>query len=118
QLKDETVSITEIHDNDRARLVAQCDIADGVGRIVNQYFNGELSVFEPVLEVADNGNLDKGLSHTFRITTDQFASGDNTLINHKTYYYTVIAYAYNASESNFDPYNPVDGQNQPYKAGR
>jgi len=118
QFKDETVSITEIHDNDRARLVAQCDISNGVGKIVNQYFNGELSVFEPVLEVTDNGNLDRGLNHTFRITTDQFASGDNTLINHKTYYYTVIAYAYNASESNFDPYDPVDGRNQPYKAGR
>lgn len=118
QLRDETVSITEIHNNDKARLVAQCDISNGVGKIVNQYFNGELSVFEPVLEVTDNGNLDKGLSHTFRITTDQFASGNSTLINHKTYYYTVIAYSYNASESNFDPYDPVDGQNQPYKAGR
>jgi hypothetical protein len=118
QLKDETVSITDIHDNDKARLVAQCDIADGIGKIVNQYFNGELAVYEPVLEVSDNGNLDKGLSHTFRITTDLFAAGDNKLINHKTYYYTVIAYGYCSAESNFDPYDPEDGQNQPYKAGR
>jgi hypothetical protein len=62
---------------------------------------------------------DAGISHSFEITEDQFATGNRRLINHKKYYYTVLAYAHN----NYKTYNPsdpnaLDGQQKPYKAGR
>src|SRR5207244_2429584 len=117
QLKDNSVSITEIRNPDKARLVAQCDVKDSISKIVNQSLDASLNAFIPELEV-DGAN--KGLQHTFRVTTDFFATGTSTsLVNHRTYYYTVIAYAYNASEAVFDPYDPgKDGHSTPYLAGR
>ena len=62
---------------------------------------------------------DNGISHSFKVTQDQFATGNKTLVNHKTYYFMALAYAYNAAEINADPYNPEgSGQNVPYKQGR
>lgn len=113
QLKDASVAPTDLSDPDRARLVFQCDIQNGVAQIVNQYFQPDLNAFLPVEEV--NGE-DKGLRHTFRLTTDAFATGNTTLVNHKTYYFMAVAYAYNPDESVFDPY--VEGLGKPYLAGR
>lgn len=115
QLKDNTVSVTDLDDPDKARLVIQCDIKNSKGQIVNQYFDAEKSAFTPVEEVL---GADAGLRHTFKITTDKFAEGDDRLVNHKVYYYTAIAYAYCGGEENLDCYVPEDGQCQPYKAGR
>ena len=62
---------------------------------------------------------DEGIIHSFKVTQDQFATGDKSLINHKTYYFMALAYAYNEAEINADPYNPEgSGQNVPYKQGR
>ncbi|MGB3801871.1 MAG: hypothetical protein WA952_18780, partial [Lewinella sp.] len=50
---------------------------------------------------------DEGIRHSISITTDAFASGNDTrLINHRRYYYAVIAYAYNNYEE-FDPFDAV-----------
>jgi len=113
QLKDESVAATDLKNPDKARLVFQCDIQDGISSITNQYFLPDLNAFAPVEEV--NGE-NKGLRHTFRITTDAFATGDPTLINHKTYFFMAIAYAFNPDEQVFDPY--VDGLSKSYLAGR
>ena len=113
QLKDESVAATDLKDLNKARLIFQCDIQDGVSSITNQYFQPDINAFSPVEEV--NGE-NKGLRHSFRITTDAFATGEPTLINHKTYYYMAIAYAYNPDEDVFDPY--VDGLSKSYLAGR
>ena len=43
---------------------------------------------------------------------------NKTLVNHKTYYFMALAYSFNGAEINANPYNPLDGQNQPYKQGR
>ncbi len=116
QFANNSVSITDIGNPDKARLVAQCDIKDSITQIVNQVFNPTLNAFVPTDEV-DGANL--GLQHTFDIKTDAFASGTSaTLINHQTYYFTVIAYAYNASEVSIDPLHPNDGHNTPYLSGR
>lgn len=116
QVADASVSVSELQDPDRARLVAQCDIQDSVGQLVNFYFSDDLGASIPVEEV-DGG--DEGISHTFKITADEFATGDRALVNHKTYYYIAIAYAYN-NYKNYDPNDPnqLDGQKLPYKAGR
>jgi hypothetical protein len=116
QLKDPTVSVTDLHNPDKARLVAQVDVKNGVTQIVNFEFDQALNANVPTEEV--NG-ADAGIVHSFKITEDKFATGDPKLVNHKTYYYMAISYGYN----NYKTYNQndpaaLDGQKKPYKAGR
>lgn len=118
QLKDATVSSADLKDPDKARLVAQCDIKNGVSKLVNYYYSDDLGGNVPVLEVE---GADKGIAHTFKITEDKFATGDKGLVNYKQYYFMAIAYAYNE----FLPYsqepgvmNGLHGQKQPYLASR
>jgi hypothetical protein len=122
QLKDASVTLGDAKDNygnynpDMVRLVAQFDVKNGVGRIINHYFNKAIGFNIPVVEVEGG---DEGIQHSFRITDDAFASGDKRLVNHKQYYFTVVAYAYN----NFLTYSPEDqigkfGQKMSYLAGR
>ena len=124
QLKDKTVSITDIQDADKARLIFQCDIKDGVSHLVNFVFDPTVSATVPIDEVT---GADAGISHTISINKDLFAPGNNVLVNHKTYYYTVISYAYNQykeyrENTPADPFLPYaassDGQRKPYFAGR
>ncbi len=116
QVKDETVSVTDLDNPDKARLVAQCDIADGVTKLVNYTYDENLNGNVPQLMV--NGE-DKGVRHSFRITEDKFAEGTTQLVNFKTYYYIAIAYAYNNYKT-YDPNDPnaLDGQKKPYLASR
>jgi hypothetical protein len=122
QLKDASVTLGDAKDAygnynaDYVRLVAQYDVKNGVGRVINQYFNKDIGFNVPVVEV-DGG--DEGIEHSFKLTDDAFASGDKTLINHKQYYFTAVAYAYN----NYLTYDPEDsygkfGQKKAYLAGR
>jgi hypothetical protein len=116
QLKGPDVSISDLGDNTKARQVAQCDVEDGVTRLVNFEFDEDLQASIPS-EKVDGEN--KGISHSFRVTEDLFASGVRTLVNFKTYYYIAIAYAYN-SYKDYDPTDPsaLDGQKKPYIASR
>jgi hypothetical protein len=91
QLRDASVGSNDLYDVDKARVVFQCDIADGKGQIVNFYYNPSLQYHVPTEMV--NG-ADAGIVHSVSITEDKFATGDNRLINHKTYYYTIVAYGY------------------------
>lgn len=112
QVIDNTVSVSELYDIDRARLVAQVDIKDGVGKVVNYEYDEAIGAGVPQLMV---DGADEGIQHSFKLTDDAFAQGDTRLINHKTYYYIAIAYGYN----NYSTYpNDPFGQQKPYKAGR
>ncbi|KAA9345626.1 T9SS type A sorting domain-containing protein [Adhaeribacter soli] len=99
QLKDATVSASEVDDIDRARLVAQADIKNGVTNIVNFVYDADLDRTVPKLRVRGE---DKGLSHTINVTTDLFATGNDRIINFKSYHYLVVAYAYNGDPANTD----------------
>ena len=117
QLKDPSVTLAESrYDPNKVRLVAQYDIKNGVGKLVNFDFNQAIGANVPVVEV-DGG--DNGVVHSFRILDDAFASGDRRLVNHKQYYYSAMAYGYN----NYKEYIQDDpefsnGQKKPYLAGR
>jgi hypothetical protein len=124
QLHDAFVSASDLDNIDKARLVAQCDEKNGVSRIINFVPNNDLGGAVPQEMVV---GADKGIQHTFDITTDAFALNDRRLVNQKTYYYMAIAYGYN----NFIPYqqdqpfqasSPLNaslaGQKLPYKRGR
>jgi hypothetical protein len=124
QLKDASVSTADLYNLDKARLVAQCDLRNGVTTLVNREFDQALNADVPQ-DMTIEAN-DAGVFHSVRLTEDAFATGDRRLINHKTYYYLALSYAYNNyltySDVSFDPINPTNpsniGQKKPYLAGR
>lgn len=119
QLSGPTVSLqSDREDPSKVRLVAQVDLKNGVGKLFNWIgLDSEVNPLEeeffvPELQV---DGADSGIRHTFRITEDQFAEGNRRLINHKKYYFTAVAYAYNEFEA-FDPETGL-GQREPYLEG-
>lgn len=116
QLSSASVSVTDLDNPDLARLVYQCDIQDSVENLVNYNFDVSIGANVPSLEVSA---ANKGISHSIKITEDQFAVGNKQLVNNQTYYFMATAYGFNEYKK-FDPTNPdfLDGQQQPYKAGR
>ena len=117
QLRDASISAADLYDNDKARLVFQCDVKDGVERLINYRFDLDLQAVVPELrvDVAEND----GIFKTFSLTEDFFATGDRVLVNYRTYYYMAIAYSHN----NYKTYNQVDasaldGQKTPYLPSR
>lgn len=120
QLRDGLVSVADILDEygnletEVARIVATVDIEDGIGQIVNYIFNDDIGLPVPTEMV---NAPDDGVKHSFSVKNDLFSNtGDPNLVNFKTYYYLVLAYAYN----NWEDYDPVALTGQPfrYKAGR
>lgn len=119
QLAGPDVGLSEVEDIDRARLVAQVDVKNGVNTIYNWVSipnpdpNNAEPIWVPELQVQ---GADDGIRHTFQILEDQFGSDDRRLVNHRKYYYTAVAYGYNNYEL-FDPRDVV-GQRTPYLEGR
>lgn len=116
QLVDATVSSSELEDKTKARVVAQCDIKDGIGKLVNFEFDEVLQAGIPVQKVLGE---DKGIRHSFQISEDLFAQGTRTLVNFKRYYYMAVAYAYN-NYKDYVPGDPlyIDGQKKVYLPSR
>lgn len=116
QLKNATVSSSELNDVNKARPVGIYDFKDGVTQIINYYIGGEPNpgYWTPKEMIV---SPDEGVVHSIPITKDLFATGDPTLINHKTYYFMAVAYAYNPAEVSIDPTQP-SGYNLPYLEGR
>lgn len=108
-------NVTDLGDPQLARLIFQCDVANGIGRIINYERDDALGQPIPALKTEQWSN--GGLRHTFKFTSDQFSTtNDKTLKNHKKYYFKVVAYAHNE----FQPYNRANGsgQDKPYLQGR
>ncbi|MEO6039483.1 MAG: hypothetical protein ABIQ93_13805, partial [Saprospiraceae bacterium] len=120
QLIDPNVSGADFGDVTKSKLVYEVDVKNGIKKIYNWRETRDPAtgdrLFYPEIQV---DGADAGIRHTFSITEDQFASGNNkTLINHKKYYFAAIAYAYN-NYLQFEPLTvPVKGQNRPYLPGR
>lgn len=101
QLRDNTVSANELFDTEKARLVAQCDVKDGISTIVNRTTANAPGLPDPVIvdQIMVTGDND-GIFNSIRVTDDLFASGtDRRLKNYTTYYYGALAYAYNDTAS-------------------
>lgn len=113
QARDENVDVSNINDDSQARLAFQVDIRNGITKLINYEYDQELEL--PVPELMVNG-ADEGLRHSFRVTRDLFAEGDDRLINFKRYYFIAVAYASNQ----FDEFDVVSGtgQQREYLAGR
>ncbi len=120
QLIDPNVSASDFDDPTKSRLVYEVDVKNGINKIYNWVETRDPNtgdrLFYPEIRVE---GLDQGIRHTFSITEDKFATGNNKkLVNHKKYYFTAIAYAYNNYRT-FEPLTlPVVGQNRPYLPSR
>lgn len=124
QLSGDDASVADIGDNTKARLVAQCDIKNDIEDLINFEFDEGLGFSIPTLKV-DAANT--GIQHSFLLTEDAFAQGTKKLVNHKTYYYVAVAYAYNdmadlatGIPNLYNPNDPltIDGQKTPYISSR
>lgn len=110
QLKDESVTADDRHDLSKAVLIAQCDVKnfnpDGtpISTLINYNTDPDLGITIPTVEVE---GANAGIFQTLRVTEDAFASGsDKRLVNHKKYYFMVLAYGYNR----YKKYGPEGGQ--------
>ncbi len=128
QLKDSTISRAQVYNVDGsvntavARIAAQCDLKNGVTKIINYEPSLEATsdpnhtVYKPVIYTINSE--DKGVKHSFEITVDQFSTGtDKAVVNYKNYYFLVVAYAYNNFRS-FNPANPDSSQTESYIESR
>ena len=119
QLANDKVGADELDNTDKARLVFQCDVKNNVTTLINYEFDESIQANVPKRKVVGG---DAGITHSFVVTEDQFSKSDNpTLVNHKTYYFMAVAYAYN----NYLTYsqepgvvNGLFGQMKPYLEGR
>ena len=116
QLANASASVGDRYDPSQARLVAQCDIKNGVARLVNWELDPDLDLTVPQNMTLQSSN--GGIKMSFRMVEDAFATGqDRRLVNHKEYHYTIVAYAYNEFKK-YDPTATPDGQRRPFLAGR
>ena len=116
QCANKSVSATDIGDLSKAILIAQCDVENEAGQLVNWIYND--AVGASVATEMVNGN-NTGIFHSLRVTEDKFATGSNKkLVNHKEYYFMVIAYGYNQYKEFKMDADYLDGQKTPYLAGR
>lgn len=96
QLKDGSVSNSDIENIEKARLVGQCDVIDNTSILINKEYDATVSADIPKLKV-DGAN--KGIFHTLRLKEDAFATGSNkSLVDFKTYYYLVLAYGFPSND--------------------
>lgn len=119
QLANASVSVDELNDNDKARLIFQCDIKNGVNKLVNFEYDESIGAAVPSVKVDGS---DAGVSHSFVVSQDKFSNNtDISLVNFQTYYFMAIAYAYNNYlDYKVDPADPnaLNGQQKPYLEGR
>jgi len=116
QLKDAAVSATDLDNMDKAMLIAQCDVENDASQIVNWVYNEALGT-SVATEMVNGSN--NGISHSFVVTEDKFSTSTNkALVNHKEYYFMVIAYGYNCYKEFKIDADYLDGQKTPYLAGR
>jgi hypothetical protein len=115
QLRNGQVSANDLSDITKARVIAQVDKKNGIKKIINYQYDPFYDTDVPgdFVDGADNG-----IRTTFRIREDLFATSNSDLVNHKTYYFAAIAYAYN-NYVQYNPQNPTaGGQKNPLLKGR
>jgi hypothetical protein len=123
QVRDDRVTSTDLSDRSKAIPVFQCDIENGVGRLVNYEVDNLAGGLVPKVKVEAS---DAGIVTTFSITEDAFSTLENRkLVNNKQYYFIAVAYAYNEYlkykpdvPAAVDPNENLLGQKKPYLEGR
>lgn len=116
QLANGSVSVTDLGDASKAILIGQCDVQNEASQLVNWIYNEAIGT-SVATEMVNGSN--NGIFHSFTVTEDKFATGTNkALVNHKEYYFLVVAYGYNEYKKFALDADHMDGQPTPYLAGR
>lgn len=126
QLKNSSVSVEDLQDGSKAQLVFQCDVKNGVDRIVNYEYDNNVGGDVAKVKVDKGENSDKGIQSSFRFTKDKFSTtSEQKVVNNKTYYFLAVAYGYNeyGKYKEDSPWTDVnsassEGQKLPYLQGR
>lgn len=117
QLRDSAAQIFDEYGNvtEDAYEVFQCDVKNGVSQITNYVKNVDVqSSFDRYNTIIKVQGADQGITHSFVLTDDAFATGQNQrLVNYKTYYYRAVAYGYN-NFAEFDIDNEPSTQDEAY----
>lgn len=115
QVTSENISVTDLENPEKARMIFQVDMQDDIAKIVNwePFADPDVTAFIPSIMV-DGEN--KGIKHTFQIKEDKFTLKNPKLVNHKSYFFCVVAYGHN-EYLRYDPINNT-GQATPYLQGR
>lgn len=121
QVKSPQVAASDLNDPTKAQVVAECDLKDDGGIAQQQFVNyiadaGLGGLLVPTLEATGSNS---GITSSFDIKTDLFATGASTqLVNNTTYYYTAIAFAYNNYKDYQQAYPLAGGQKVTFLPGR
>jgi len=131
QLKNNSIVQEELTDPSKAKLVFNCDMANGVTRLINYEYDATTGGDIPRVKVDVTDNSDKGIQSSFHFTQDLFSSAqDKKVVNNKEYYFFCVAYGYNEygkykEDQPFTAYDPAtgppastEGQKRPYLEGR
>ncbi|MES2513404.1 MAG: hypothetical protein V4580_04640 [Bacteroidota bacterium] len=132
QLKNNTIIQEELSDPSKAKLIFNCDLENGISRLVNYEYDANSGGDVPSVKIEKTETSDKGIKSTFHFTQDAFAlTSDKKVINHKEYYFFCVAYGYNEygvykEDQVFTVIDPVtgippassEGQKRPYLEGR
>lgn len=101
QLVNSEVTGLDLNNPLKAKIVFQADVENQAANVFNYVFDDLAGMYVPELKV-EGANL--GISRTFKIEADLFATGDDALVNNKPYYFGIQAYAYN----NFKQFEDID----------
>lgn len=123
QVKDANVSSTDLSDVTKAKPVFQCDIKNGISRLINWEVDNNIGDIVPKIKVE---GADEGIVTTFKLQDDAFSTSDNKrFVNNKTYYFISVAYAHNNYLTYANNVSPSTnsaanylGQKRPYLEGR
>lgn len=87
--------LVDLQDNSKAKLITRMDRVNNITQVVN--FENQIINGQPVTVNSINYKLDnKGINREFVIENDYFQfDGQSLLVNNKTYYYAVVAFAFN-----------------------
>ena len=97
---DVSLSDKSLNDPSLVREIFTVDVKNKIKKVYNWdgIKNPNPSTTHPIVyyPVEKVSGLDEGVRHSFSVKDDAFATGiNNSLINHKKYYFLVVAYSYN-----------------------
>lgn len=96
QLRNNGITQEELNDPSKAKLIFNCDLQNGITRLVNYEYDASTQGDVPSVKIDKNDNSDKGIKSTFHFTKDEFSnSQDKKVVNNKEYYFFCVAYGYN-----------------------
>ncbi|MDF2448947.1 MAG: hypothetical protein K0R26_1451 [Bacteroidota bacterium] len=126
QLKNNQITQEELTDPSKAKLIFNCDVQNGITRLINYEYDATTGGDVPKVKVDQNEYSDKGIKSSFHFTRDEFSTSQSKkVVNNKEYYFFCVAYAYNEygvykEDQVFTSVGvpSSEGQKRPYLEGR